>query len=441
MMEDMDKILAISAEKADKSEVFFMKNLIDKVTLEGNSLQTIENKEKKGLALRIKEKGKTGFATSTVFDEKIIENALETAEFGEEALFEFAKDKVIFSPENYINKKIDDMNTDDFIKKGEKIIDSLTSSDKRITVNLNIEKKVQDVCLLTSNGFRGSYRKNYYSLSIFATLVRENNFFRVWNGFSDSINTGKEEEWVKEIICQMEHGMNIGKIDGGKVPVLFTPGALLCLVLSFGHGINGERVAKKISPLWSKKEQQIFDERITIYDDGAMEGLENSLPFDDEGIATGKTLLVDKGVLKNFIVDLKYGNILNMPPTGNASRRHRFLERRYDNYPVIYPNVMAIEPGKSRKEDLLRDIKEGVFVKMAAEFLTGNTENGDFSGRMSQVYKVENGKITGRLRNTIISGNIYSLLKDKLVDISSETEYMFSGKAPYMLFKDVDITG
>lgn len=440
-MEELEKILSVSAEKADSSEVFFMKNIIDKVTFEGNSLETVENKEKEGMALRIKEKGKIGFATSTVFDEKIIGNALETAEFGEEAFFQFAKDKVIFSPETFMDRKVDNMDTDDFIKIGEKTIDLLTSFDKRITANLNIERKIQDVSLLTSRGFRGSYRKNYYSFSVFATFIRENDFFRLWNGFSDPVNIGKEEDYVKEIICQMEHGMNTGKIDTGRYPVLFTPGALLCLILSFGHGINGERVAKKISPLWSKKEQQIFDERITIYNDGSMEGLENSLPFDDEGIVTGKTLIVDKGFLKNFIADLKYANILNMPPTGNASRRQRFLERRYDNYPVIYPDVMAIEPGKIRKEELLRNIKEGVFVKMAAEFLGGNTENGDFSGRMSQIYKVENGKITGRLRNTIISGNIYSLLKDKLVDISSETEFIFSGKAPYMLFKDVDITG
>jgi PmbA protein len=210
-------------------------------------------------------------------------------------------------------------------------------------------------------------------------------------------------------------------------------------MLLFFNGVNGEAIYRKTSPLTGKLNHEIFDKRITIYDDGTINGAFNSCPFDDEGIMSQKTLLVEKGFLKNFLTDIEYSGKLNMAPTGNGFRTKGMMSayRSYKMYPAIRPSTMVMEPGTTSEADLISNIKKGVLIKNIKDFPVD--PNGDFSGVSERAYKIVNGKITGRVKNLKIRGNIYNLFKDKLLAISSDVEISEEFRLPYMLFKDVEI--
>jgi len=131
-MEKPEKILEKSAGRTEGSELFYMKTVMDRVSFEANRLESINSSQSEGIALRVKKEGKSGFATSTVIDESIIESALETAEFGEKLDFDFPGEKVDFSEESYKDEFIKEIDPASFINRGIKIIEKIRDFDSRV---------------------------------------------------------------------------------------------------------------------------------------------------------------------------------------------------------------------------------------------------------------------------------------------------------------------
>jgi len=437
-MERLKNFLEKFVEKADSSELFYMNNFIDALSFEANELKKITNCQNEGMGLRVNKNKKIGFSISTGIKDNIMKEALENAEPGNISEFDFAKDRVNFSPEIYMDRHIENIELQSLIEEGEKIIREIREFDKKIKVNINFEKKLQKVYLLTSCGFSGNYKKNYYSISVTAKLAGNNDIFIVTDGFSDGKSIGREEKIAKKILSHIEQGVNTVKIDSGKYPVLFTTEALGCLFSNFIPAIKGDMVFKKISPLYSKEGEVIFDNRITICDDPTLPGVKNHIPFDDEGTEAQSTFIVEKGVLKNFLLDLEYGNKLNRPSTGNGLRKAFLKERNYEHYPSIYQTTITVEPGNILYEDLLENIDCGLLVK---DTISPFNINGDLSITVVQGYKIEKGKVKGRVKDTVISVNLFNLLEKKLLEITSDAEFTSSSeyRLPGMLFKDVDV--
>ncbi len=178
---------------------------------------------------------------------------------------------------------------------------------------------------------------------------------------------------------------------------------------------------------------------INIYDDGTHSGRRGHIPFDDEGVRSQKTMLVENGILKNFLLDLWTAAKLNMAPTGNGLRTFAEEIRNYDHSPHPALTTVIMEPGHVASETMLTNIKSGLFIKDTTN-LHGGRISGDLSGLILVGYKIENGKITGRIKNANFTGNLYNLLSNNLLEISSDTMYSGSYKIPWLLFRDIDIT-
>ena len=92
------------------------------------------------------------------------------------------------------------------------------------------------------------------------------------------------------------------------MPVIFRPTATWSLLYRLIEGVRGNNYAKDITPLKKRLNEQIFSDKVSVWDDPTMEFATGSVPFDDEGVPTSKKVIVDKGVLKNFIFDLDSTN-------------------------------------------------------------------------------------------------------------------------------------
>ncbi len=441
-MEDLKKILDLTSKRAEKSEIFYMKTFKDSVIFEADKVENMENSQSEGMALRLVKNKRTGFATSTIINEQIIEKALENSEFGDEGIADFSSEKLLFHPEHYISETVEKIEPASFFDRGMKIIETLKHFDNRIKVNISFEKIFRHVSLLTSSGFCGDYEKNYYSQFLGTQLVTKDDIFNVWNGFSDSEFTGGDEKLIEDTMFYVEHGRNVVDIETGRYPVLFLPDSLTSLLKILCFSLNGYKIFQKFSPLHEKLGEAMFDDRFTMYDDKTMPGGENYLPFDDEGVPARKTVLVEKGIIKNFLLDLKYGNKLNMNSTGNSLRSNGMGDRNYNYAPSIWPATVVVEPGNICSKELIENIDLGLLVKSTPPLSSEMSQNGDFSGTLTLGYKIENGKIAGRVKNVVITGNIYKLLKNQLLAISSDRTFSKTSeyKLPWMLFKDVDVT-
>ena len=123
-----------------------------------------------------------------------------------------------------------------------------------------------------------------------------------------------------------------------------------------------------------------------------------SRPFDDEGVATRCTALIEKGIPVAFYYDLQTAGLANTKSTGNGARSGARL-------PSPSASVFVTESGTTSFKEMLSDIKEGLVIEYVMGAEQGNVLGGDLSNVLLG-YKIDNGKITGRVKNTMVSGNV-----------------------------------
>ena len=222
-----------------------------------------------------------------------------------------------------------------------------------------------------------------------------------------------------ELFFDLSHAANIVKVASGTVP-LFIPPQLLGRILSpIAMGINGRNVFKGTSPLKEKLGTQCFSKQLSILDNPHEDFSFHCAQADDAGIPTQKRMLVSDGVLNCFLYDYDTAALAAATPTGNAG---------------CSPYSMRVTPGKDSSEDIIKSIKHGIYAKHLLGFGQTNLENGDFSANLALGFLVENGEIVGRVKDTMISGNIFDLLKG---DILVSSDVHPQNKQPYMLMPGV----
>ena len=144
-----------------------------------------------------------------------------------------------------------------------------------------------------------------------------------------------------------------------------------------------------------------------------------------------RTPLIEKGVVRNFLYDLQTAGQAGKKSTGSGSRGRGGLMSPS-------PSALIISPGETTFEEMVKDIKEGLVIEQLMGAEQGNILGGDFSGNVLLGYKIENGKIIGRVKNTMVSGNVYQVLKE-IAAIGKEAKWVGGGVcAPaHILFQPI----
>ena len=221
----------------------------------------------------------------------------------------------------------------------------------------------------------------------------------------------------------------------GESPVKFSliPTTCILLILEFLSGFDARTIFKGLSLFSDKKGQKFFNKALTIYDDPLLKNSPYSHPYDDEGIQAQKKALISDGIISTFITDLKYAEKLKIDPTGNASRG-------YSSLPSPSFSNIIVKNGKEKYEDIIKSIKKGVLVDQFLGLGQSNTLTGDFSANLDLAFLIENGEIVGRVKDCMITDNLFHLLKEDIV-LSKERETNGSTLTPYVYFPSVNFTG
>jgi len=427
----MEKILKELKNRGLKFELFYQMVESRPISFEQGELKALEVKRAEGIGLRIIKDGKVGFAHSNrVDDPEIVNFALSSAKFGKEATFDFPSESEITEREVYYDAEWEPQK---LVKFGKDIISRLQSKFSGMKVDLEFSKIVRTTRILNSSGFDKEYRRTGYSYTISGFSVLKSGFTYVFDANSSTRPIKDFDVILPRIEKMMGRADTVSKIKPGVYPIILGPMALWgTLVPTLRTGLNGVLVYKGMSPLSHKIETKLFGDKLSIIDDPEDPDLIGSRPFDDEGVPAFRKYIVEKGVLKRHLHNLDSASKLGVNPEGNG------LRNSFSTLPGPGFSNFIIEAGDRSVDEMVKSLQKGIIVYMVIGGGQSNIMMGDYSVNIGLGYYVENGEIVGRVKNTMIAGNVYQDFL-KIADISRETLKIHNYVLPYIMLEEVKV--
>jgi PmbA protein len=310
-------------------------------------------------------------------------------------------------------------NTDriDYARRAEK---AALAADRRIVNSEggSFDAAIGYKVLANSHGFLGDYWRSYCSVSAVPIAQVEGSAMQrdYWYSVAMTLKKLQSPEEVGKIAAQRTlRRLGAHKVKTAKVPIVFEHTVAGALVGHIFDAVDGDSIYRGASFLTGRLNEKIAGDNINVVDDGTMRGGFGSSPFDSEGVASRKTTVIENGVLKSYLLNTYTAKKLNLQTTGNASRG-------LAGTPGIGPGNFFLQPGAKSLQEIIGEIKEGLFV---TEFLGFgvNLVTGDFSRGASGLW-IQNGELTFPVEEITVAGN----LKDMLFNVSEiGTDLEFRG--------------
>ncbi len=404
---DAEELLSLAKRAADEAEVFWVHSWRTPVRFEANRLKQIRSQETTSIALRLVKGGKIGFsaASGEVKAQALVDMAVETSEFGMTANFDFPT-TLAYPGVEVFDSRIETVTEASMVELGEKLVACLREHTLSIVCEAEVVKEMRQVRILNSRGGDISYRKSLFALGVEGVVVQNTDLLFVGDSESSCQPFFDFEIIARRVINQLELAKRRASLSTKVMPVVFTPkGVGSALVAPLILAFNGKLVLEGASPLKGKIGDEVFDRNFSLEDDAILPYRPASRPGDDEGVPSQFIPLIDRGVVVNFLYDLHTAALAGTRSTGSGSRSRGGL-------PVPSPSSLVVSSGEAAFEDMIKDMKEGLVIEQVIGAEQGNLMGGEFGGNVLLGYKVEKGEIVGRVKDIMISGNIYQVLKE-----------------------------
>ncbi|MCD6391522.1 MAG: TldD/PmbA family protein [Dehalococcoidia bacterium] len=421
MMEGLLEVLCSAREKAEQAEVFSLVSRTVSVQFEANELKQIQTKESSSLALRIFKEGRIGFATAggECDLDTLVDMAVETSQFGSPANFQFPprfhgdSSKVCI-----FDAKVGDLAKERMIDIGKELITKVRGHTPDILCDVEVTKRTSSISLVNSQGGEGRYDKSFLGFGLEGIVVRDTDMLFVGDSESscrfDFIGIN---DLADRVIWQLEMAKKKATVSTKLLPIIFTPSGVASVLISpIMLAFNGKTVLEGASPLKDKLGKQVFDKKLSLWDDATVAFGVGSYPFDDEGVPSQHLPLITDGIVTNFLYDLQTAALAGTQSTGHG-------QRAGGGFPRPGISSLTLNRGDVSFQAMVEDMKEGLIVEQVIGAEQGNVLSGDFGGNVLLGYKVENGEIVGRVKDTVIAGNVYQVLKE-LLGIGQETRWV-----------------
>jgi PmbA protein len=221
------------------------------------------------------------------------------------------------------------------------------------------------------------------------------------------------------------------KIATQKVPVIFEPRTAAMLLGEIFGAVNGSAIYRDASFLAGKLGEKIASEALTVIDDATLPGLFGTSPFDDEGVPSRRTAVIERGVLKSYLLNAYTARKLGLKTTGNASRG-------LAGNAGVGPGNFYIEKGSRSEQELIAGVRAGLYV---TELIgaAANTVTGDYSSGAAGLW-IENGQLAYPVSEITVAGNLKQMLLD-VVETASNLEFRRALAAPSILIREMTVSG
>lgn len=284
-----------------------------------------------------------------------------------------------------------------------------------------------------SRGFQGAYQTSSCSMSV-VPVAREGDSMErdYWFTLARSAAGLEKPADIGRLAAERAlRRLHAKKMETQKVPVVFEPRVARTLLGHIFEAINGDAVYRKASFLAGKLGEKIASETLTLVDDGTIPGLFGTAPFDDEGVPSRRTVVIDKGKLNSYLLNTYTARKLGLKTTGSASRGIT------GNAGVGHANFY-LEKGDRSPDEIVRSVSKGLYVTELMGFGV-NVVTGDYSRGAAGLW-IENGELTHPVSEVTIAGNLLEILKN-VEAVADDLEFRGSTASPTLLVSEMTISG
>ncbi|WP_017193629.1 TldD/PmbA family protein [Vaccinium witches'-broom phytoplasma] len=404
--EEIQTLLNQSLESgADFAELFFEDNIINSLRITGQEVVSLSTDNVFGVGVRLLQGSDEvyGYTNKVDFDniQKLMTRLKRNFKGPKHTVVPLGEPQTL---KESMKKPFDSMTREEKAKKLIKLSNIMKKqNDKIIQTIVNYQEKEQKILVANTEGVYQNDVRPYIRCGLIAVAKEGEQIQDVYEGpgrsmgleFFDLIDL---EQLAQEVAQRATTLLKAEEMKPQVMTVVLNNGfGGVIFHEACGHPLEATAIAKGLSPFNNKLNQKIASDIVTAYDDGAIEGAWGKLNFDDEGIKTQKNLLIEKGILKSYLVDFRNGRKMKSKPTGSSRRES------YKYSPTSRMNSTYIANGTDKPEQIIKDTKYGLYAKS----LGGGTvepATGEFNFVVKEGYLIEDGKLTTLVKGTMLIG-------------------------------------
>jgi PmbA protein len=422
-----EQLIAIALKSgAEAAEVFQHQLASCPVFFEANRLKQLETSYSDGLALRLWQNSCPGLvvAHGLVDPQMLVDRALALSQLNEPEIIELNQG----NSQAYLD--VGEMaSTEQLIAWGKTAIALVREPFPESVCTGTWECESETTRLVNSHGLDISYTDTTLSSYLSAEWIRGDDFLVVADGQTQR-NHLDPNALAAQLIQRLQWASESAPSLTGRMPVIFTSKAADMIWGTVQAALNGKQVLEKASPWSDRLKTPVMSSSITLYQQPQVGPF--SCPFDDEGTPTQTIVFVQDGVLESFYTDRTISRLMGSSTTGNGFRPS------LSSYPTPGLFNFMIQPGKATLDELVASLETGLIVD---QMLGGGAGiSGEFSINVELGYLVRNGQVMGRVKDTMVSGNIYAALKH-CVELGNDGEWNGFCWTPSLMVEGLFITG
>ena len=438
----MTSLIERAKQTVDQAELYW--NRIEKIDVRyaDYSMQAITQDDLSSVALRVIDNGRFGTTYGiTPNQEGLLDDATAAAAHGDPATFSFAP-AADYPSVDVFDSEAAALTSDDLVALCEQVKAKIHKERPDIALFIQARRETIRRVIQTTAGAEAEDRATKVRIGFGAPIKGAGT--RVIKSTASVSPLQLDEALIAEFIEWYGWTEKTSMPTTGRLPVILAPEAAFLLHLPLCAGLSADAIHRGTSPLRERLGERILSDKLTVVDNGLLDGDIDSRAFDDEGIPCQRRTLVERGVLKGFLVDLRNGAALGEPSTGNARRKALFGEGTEID-PNPWPINLETQPGSVPYRDLIADLDEGLLLTDGMGFHSGNYPQGQFSVQ-AVGFHIRGGKVVGRLDKTMVAGDIYKdLLNVRAVSRERKGHYIEAmlaiGRAPYILIDGLQVAG
>ncbi len=409
-----DELLAKMIKKAlsnggDYADVFIEHQRPVSIVLEDDKIEKLTSGIDAGIGVRVIFGDKSAYAYSNDFSEKSLVNLAETVS---RAVKEKKEDEITIDLTRVkppVSFEVKQNPADIEMKSKILLVENANRTAKAVSpkikqVSVIYRDSVQNLCIATSDGTIAE-EERIHTLALIQVIAADGDVLQTAYepvaglvGF-ELFEENPFDEIAEKAARKAVALLSAKKAPGGRMPVIISSEAGGTMIHeAIGHGLEADLVQQGLSVFSDKIGQKVASPTITIIDDSTLSGKRGSFAFDDEGVNSQKTVLVENGILKGYmhsrLTSMKEGAV----STGNGRRQS------YKYRPIPRMSNTFIAAGNDDPDEILRSVDKGFFVKKMGGGQV-NTVTGEFVFEVSEGYLIEKGNIGEPVRGATLIGN------------------------------------
>lgn len=418
---------------ATEAQIYLLNSDDFSVEVRNSNIQELNKSISTNLAIKILVEDKVATASTSDLRDEVIEtlikNAIKRAQYSEPDPFAKLADFVtndfkVDELEIYDNEV--ELIDPDFKIQQAKELERIALLDKRIKVSDGsmYGTSISEVFIVNSKGLKGSFRSSSVGAGIHLHAGDDDNMFEdgYWFNAVKLQNMINVETIAQKAIERVTRLIGARKIPSGNFPVIFEPNIASSLFGFLAACLSGGNIYMNRSYLANKLNDKIASSKLNIVDNGRVKGGIGSIPFDSDGTPTKENVIIENGVLKNYLLGTYSARKLGLKSTGNASGPTNFI----------------IQPENNSQEDLIKSTDKGILITnligQGTDTTTGDISKGAFG------IMIEKGELTFPVAEITISGNLNAILNN-IEMIANNPDKTRTIQSPAIKINEISVSG